>query len=72
MKQITTEIDSWPGMQRRLAQTALRFAADSAGATAIEYAVLIAGIALAIAAWGFEIGGKVNAMFEQAVGISGN
>jgi Flp pilus assembly pilin Flp len=69
MTQITTELDSWPGMQRRLAQTARRFAADSSGASAIEYAVLIASIALAIAALVFEIGGKVNAMFEQAEGI---
>lgn len=68
----TTEIDRWSGVQHRLAQTARRFAADCSGATAIEYAILAAGIALAIAAVVFEIGGKVNAMFEQAVGIFGN
>ena len=71
MTQSTTEFDR-RGMQSRLARTARRFAADSSGATAIEYVILVAGIALAIVALVFEIGGKVNAMFEQAVGIFGN
>jgi pilus assembly protein Flp/PilA len=71
MTQSTTEFEGWRGIQCRLARTARRFAADCSGATAIEYAILAAGIAIAIAAVVYEIGGKVNAMFEQAVGIFG-
>ena len=55
-----------------LARTARRFAADCSGATAIEYGVLIAGIALAIVALIFEIGGGVNGMFEKAQAIFAN
>jgi Flp pilus assembly pilin Flp len=59
----TTEIDRRPGVQRRLARTARRFAADTSGASAVEYAVL-ALVAIAIATVVFQIGGSVNAMFE--------
>jgi len=72
MTQSTTKISRWHGLHRRIAPTAQRFAADNSGATAIEYVILVAGIALTIVALVFEIGGKVNAMFEQAVGIFGN
>jgi pilus assembly protein Flp/PilA len=56
----------------RLAQTARRFATDCSGATAVEYGLLIAGIALAIVLVVFEIGGSVNGMFEKAQAIFAN
>ena len=71
MIQSTAETHRWPRLQS-LALTARRFAADSSGATAVEYGLLVAAIALAIVALVFEIGGSVSAMFEQAVGIFGN
>lgn len=55
-----------------LALTARRFAADSSGATAVEYGLLVAAIALAIVALVFEIGDGVRGMFEKAAGIYGN
>lgn len=67
-----TETDRWAGVLRRLASTARRFAADSSGTSAVEYAVLIAVIALAIVALVFQIGDSVTGMFEQAEGIYGN
>ena len=67
----TTETHRWPGLQS-LALTARRFAADSSGATAIEYVILVAGIGLAIVALVFEIGDSVKGMFEKAAGIYGN
>jgi pilus assembly protein Flp/PilA len=57
---------------RRLALTARRFAGDSSGATAVEYGLLVAAIALAIVALVFEIGDSVRGMFEKVVGIYGN
>jgi Flp pilus assembly pilin Flp len=59
-------------MQRCLALTARRFAADSSGASAVEYAVLVAAIALAIVALVFQIGDSVTGLFEKAEGIHGN
>lgn len=67
----TTETHRWPSV-RRLALTAGRFAADSSGATAVEYGLLVAAIALAIVALVFEIGDSVRSMFEKAAGIYGN
>jgi pilus assembly protein Flp/PilA len=55
-----------------LALTARRFAADSSGATAVEYGLLVAAIALAIVALVFEIGDSVKSMFDKAAGIYGN
>jgi Flp pilus assembly pilin Flp len=54
-----------------LARTARRFAADSSGASAVEYAVL-ALVAIAIAAVVFQIGGSVNTMFEKVEGLFTN
>ncbi len=68
----TTRIGQVRRASVRLAQTARRFATDCSGATAIEYGVLIAGIALAIVALVFEIGGGVNGMFEKAQAIFAN
>lgn len=59
-------------MQRSLALTARRFAADNSGASAVEYAVLIAAIALAIVALVYQIGDSVTGLFEKAEGIYGN
>jgi pilus assembly protein Flp/PilA len=59
-------------MQRCLALTARRFAADNSGASAVEYGVLVAAIALAIFALVSQIGGSVAGLFEKAEGIYGN
>ena len=67
----TTETHRWPSV-RRLALTAGRFAADSSGATAVEYGLLVAAIALAIVALVYEIGDSVRGTFEKAEGIYGN
>ena len=48
-------------MQPCLALTARRFAADSSGASAVEYAILV-----------FQIGDSVTGLFEKAEGIYGN
>jgi pilus assembly protein Flp/PilA len=55
-----------------LVRTACRFTADNSGATAVEYGLLIAAIALAIVAVVYEIGDSVTGMFEKAAGIYGN
>lgn len=67
----TAETHRRPGLQS-LALTARRFAADSSGATAVEYGLLVAAIALAIVAIVYEIGDSVRGMFENASGIYGN
>jgi len=68
----TTPIGQMRAVGVQLARTARRFAADCSGATVIEYGVLIAGIALAIVAVVFEIGGGVTGMFEKAQAIFAN
>jgi Flp pilus assembly pilin Flp len=65
------ETDCRPGLHRRLARTARRFAADCSGASAVEYAVL-ALVAIAIAAIVFQIGGSVNSMLETVEGLFTN
>lgn len=55
-----------------LVRTARRFAADRTGASAVEYALLVAAIALAIVALVYQIGDSVTGLFEQAEGIYGN
>ena len=67
----TTEPHRCPSLQS-LALTARRFAADTSGATAVEYGLLVAAIALAIVALVYEIGDSVRGMFEKAAGIYGN
>jgi pilus assembly protein Flp/PilA len=67
----TTETHRCPSLQS-LALNARRFVADSSGATAVEYGLLVAAIALAIVALVFEIGDSVKGMFEKAAGIYGN
>jgi Flp pilus assembly pilin Flp len=64
--------DRRPGLHRRLARTARRFAADCSGASAVEYAILAVLIAVAIAAIVFQIGGSVNSMFETVEGLFTN
>jgi Flp pilus assembly pilin Flp len=58
-------------MQRCLVQTARRFAADNSGASAVEYAILVAALALAISALVYQIGDKVTGLIEKAEGIYG-
>lgn len=43
----------------------LQFARDSSGATAIEYAMIAAGISIVIIAAVGSIGGKLNTIFVQ-------
>lgn len=72
MARSTTKTDCGTSLRRRLVLTAQQFAADSSGASAVEYGVLIAAIALAIVALVYEIGDSVTGMFEKAAGIYGN
>jgi pilus assembly protein Flp/PilA len=48
---------------------ARRFATDDSGATAIEYAMIASGIAVAIAAAITLLGGKVGTMFQTVANI---
>lgn len=60
----------WGSSQGRVAVTAWRFAADTSGATAIEYALLTliaVGIMLIVA----QISGGLNAMFAQLTSFVG-
>jgi pilus assembly protein Flp/PilA len=45
--------------------TASRFMGDERGATAIEYAIIASGIAVAIAASVMSLGSSVNGMFTS-------
>jgi pilus assembly protein Flp/PilA len=56
----------------RVALAARRFAADSSGTTAIEYALLGVLIAVAIVAAVNQVGDGVRPMFEQLAGKFGN
>ncbi len=49
----------------RFASTALRFFKDASGATSIEYALLAAGIGIAVLATVNTLGGNVNAMWTR-------
>jgi pilus assembly protein Flp/PilA len=49
----------------RFASTALRFFKDTSGATSIEYALLAAGIGIAVLATVNTLGGNVNAMWTK-------
>ncbi|MGA7456442.1 MAG: Flp family type IVb pilin [Methyloceanibacter sp.] len=60
MKHVTEPV----GLTTRLAATARRFAADSSGATAVEYGIMTL-IAIAIMALVSQIGGSVSGMFEM-------
>ena len=68
----TTRIGQMRAAGVHLARTARRFAADCSGAHRDRNGLLIAGIALAIVAVVFEIGGGVNGMFEKAQVIFAN
>jgi pilus assembly protein Flp/PilA len=48
-----------------LARVGRAFAADESGATAIEYAMIAAGIGTAIAATVWTLGAKVNGLFAS-------
>ena len=52
---------------QRLPQTIRRFIRDERGATAIEYALIAAGIAVAIASTVMSLGGTVKAMYDRIV-----
>lgn len=61
---ITTTRSRRPGAFRLL----VSFASDRGGATAIEYALIAAGIFLAIAAVVPQVGVAVNGLFEKVNG----
>lgn len=48
-----------------LASPFCRFLRDESGTTAIEYAIIAGGIAVAIVATVTSVGSKVNGMFER-------
>ena len=50
---------------RRLPETIHRFARNEQGATAIEYALIAVGIAVAIASTVMSFGDSVKAMYER-------
>jgi len=49
-----------------LVRKALTFGANRSGATAIEYALLVAGIAVAILSIVFTLGTEINNVFSDA------
>jgi len=49
---------------RRLADTVMRFAADTRGATAIEYALIAAGVGAAIAATVYSLGTQMQTKYN--------
>lgn len=51
-------------MLKFIAQAHARFVADENGATAIEYGLIAAGIAVAISAAVFAFGGDLTTLFE--------
>lgn len=51
----------------RLPQTVRQFVRDERGATAIEYALIAAGIAVAIASTVMSLGTSVKALYEKVV-----
>ncbi|MBI4966975.1 MAG: Flp family type IVb pilin [Rhodospirillales bacterium] len=53
-------------MPRALARKALKFGANRSGATAIEYALIVAGIAVAILSVVFTLGTEINNVFSDA------
>ncbi|MBU6444875.1 MAG: Flp family type IVb pilin [Alphaproteobacteria bacterium] len=55
-----------PGAARSVA---LSFAGDRSGATAVEYAIVAAGIALAVVTAVTLLGGQVLALFESIHGL---
>jgi pilus assembly protein Flp/PilA len=50
---------------RRLPQTIHRFVRNEEGATAIEYALIAAGIAVAVASTIMSLGSSVKAMYDR-------
>jgi pilus assembly protein Flp/PilA len=46
-----------------------RFCADESGATAIEYAMIASGIAVAIMTMVYTLGGKVKTLFTTVSGM---
>jgi pilus assembly protein Flp/PilA len=55
-------------MMRSFGQLALRFRADESGATAIEYALIAAGIGATIAATVFNMGTQIKTALWDKVG----
>ncbi len=55
----------------KLSETIGKFAADTSGATAIEYGLIVAGIALAIVVSVGLVGGELGALFgDLQVGLA--
>jgi len=58
-------------MLKLITQAQTKFIKDEEGATAIEYGLIAAGIAVAISAAVFAFGGELTALFESLSGSLG-
>jgi len=56
---------STPSKTLQPPELATRFARDEKGATAIEYALIAAGVAVAVAATVYNLGSATKGMFES-------
>jgi len=61
-----TEFDTFTSTASRQLR---RFCADESGATAIEYAMIASGIAVAIMTMVYTLGGKVKTLFTTVSGM---
>ena len=61
-----------PGLRSIIARTCVRFIADERGATAIEYAMIAAGIGVAISATVYNVGSAVKSNFYDKVAAAFN
>jgi len=61
-----TEFDTFTSTASRQFK---RFCADESGATAIEYAMIASGIAVAIMTMVYTLGGKVKTLFTTVSGM---
>ncbi len=57
----------WPWTKRRIHST--KFGEDEQGATAIEYSLIVGGIAIAILATIFSMGNELSGLFESVASI---
>ena len=57
----------WPWTKRRIPST--KFGEDEQGATAIEYSLIVGGIAIAILATIFSMGNELSGLFESVASI---
>ncbi len=57
----------WPWTKRRIPST--KFGKDEQGATAIEYSLIVGGIAIAILATILSMGNELSGLFESVASI---